>query len=317
MRHYRFMVLSVLVLCMTCLILICSGCDRPQGNIDFTKAQEPQTAVEESGGEPLRIAFASVMSPKETRQSYQILVNYISQQLNRPVVLLQRRTYEELNSLMANGDADVAFFSTGAYSAYHGKMPVDLLAMVQTNGTTKYRTYVIVAADSEVSSFNDLQGHVFAFTDPLSYSGRLAIDFLLHDEGTTPEYYFKRYFYTYSHDKSIWAVANHLADAASIDSQIYDYIMQTNPQLGQQVRILTVLPEAPTGPVVLRSNMAESEKEELRRIFYRMDSVPSLETALKNAVIDKFVPPDPNAYAALRATYGQISHIVGDYYEEH
>ncbi|MCH4178548.1 MAG: phosphate/phosphite/phosphonate ABC transporter substrate-binding protein [Megasphaera sp.] len=303
---------AFLMLAIVCLLLYCTGCGTPQGKIDFTQSQENPAVVDNSGEKPLRIAFASVMSPKETRQSYQILVNYISQQSHHPVVLLQRRTYEELNTLMSNGDADIAFFSTGAYAAYRGKTPIELMAMVQTNGMTTYRTYVIVAADSDISSFEGLRNHVFAFTDPLSYSGRLSIDFLLHEQGNASDYYFKRFFYTYSHDKSIWAVANHLADGASVDSQIYDYIMQTNPKLGEQVRILTALPEAPTGPVVLRSDMPEAEKKQMRRIFYSMDSVPSLQDALKNAVIDKFVPPDPMAYEGLRTTYRQISNASGD-----
>lgn len=315
-RLYNRLLLAVSLI-MIGIIFICAGCDRPQGRIDFTQTQENTASVEDKSEAPLRIAFASVMSPKETRQSYQILVNYISQQSHRPAVLLQRRTYEELNSLMSNGDADIAFFSTGAYSAYRGKTPIELLAMVQTNGTTEYHTYVIVSADSDITSFDGLKGRVFAFTDPISYSGRLSVDFFLHAQQMAPESYFKRYFYTYSHDKSIWAVANHLADGASVDSQIYDYIMQTNPQLGHNVRIMTVLPEAPTGPVVLRSDMSEAEKEELRHIFYSMDEAPELEGALKKAVIDKFVPPDPTAYENLRNTYSQLSNTSGDYHEEY
>ena len=108
----------------------CAGCDRPAGKIDFTQTQ-PQTtpAAAASSVQPLRIAFASVMSPKETRQSYQKFVSHISQELQKPAVLLQKRTYEELNKLMDNGGADIAFFSTGAYSAYRGKTPIELLAM--------------------------------------------------------------------------------------------------------------------------------------------------------------------------------------------
>ena len=83
------------------------------GYIDFTQPQDTHPAAEEPDTKPLRIAFASVMSPKETRQVYQQIVNYISQQENRPAILIQRRTYEELNTLLANGDADVAFSSTG------------------------------------------------------------------------------------------------------------------------------------------------------------------------------------------------------------
>lgn len=104
-------VLSLIVLVI--LSLFCTACARPQGYIDFTQPQDTHPAAEEPDTKPLRIAFASVMSPKETRQVYQQIVNYISQQENRPAILIQRRTYEELNTLLANGDADVAFSSTG------------------------------------------------------------------------------------------------------------------------------------------------------------------------------------------------------------
>lgn len=302
----------ILSMAAICLLLLCAGCDTPQGNIDFTKTQEHTAVAEEPAEKPLRIAFASVISPKETRQAYQLLVDHISQKQHRPAVLLQRRTYEELNTLMSNGDADVAFFSTGAYSAYHGKTPIEMLAMGQTNGTIYYQTYLITAADSGITSFDQLRGRVFAFTDPLSYSGHLAIDFLLLDRGTSPEAYFKRFFYTYNHDKSIWAVANHLADAASIDSQIYDFVMQTNPQLLEKIRIIDILPEAPTGPIVMRSDLPEQEKDALRRIFYDMDQTPALHGALQHVVIDKFIAPDPSLYEELRRKYNVRSHRQGE-----
>lgn len=294
------------------LCMLCSSCDRPQGYIDFEKSQNQTAPVEDAAEKPLRIAFASVISPKETRQAYQVLVNYISQEQQRPAILLQRRTYAELNKLMADGDADIAFFSTGAYAAYRGQTPIELLAMVQTNGSVFYQTYLITAADSDITDFSQLQGRVFAFTDPLSYSGRQAVDFLLLDQGLTAETYFKRSFYTYNHDKSIWAVANHLADGASIDSQIYDFVMQTNPQLCQKTRIFAVLPQAPTGPVVMRSDLPEAEKEQLRHIFYTMDLHPSLQDALNKALINKFVAPQPELYAKLQETYNRRTHLAGE-----
>ena len=184
--------LRLLATAAAAVLMCCAGCDRPAGNIDFTQTQ-PQTtpAAAASSVQPLRIAFASVMSPKETRQSYQKFVSHISQERQKPAVLLQKRTYEELNKLMDNGGADIAFFSTGAYSAYRGKTPIELLAMTQTNGSVLYQTYLIAASDSDITDFSQLQGRVFAFTDPLSYSGRQAIDFLLLDMNTSASAYFK------------------------------------------------------------------------------------------------------------------------------
>lgn len=296
------------------IMLCCASCTKPAGNIDFSQPQQQTAPSASTASPPLRIAFASVISPKETRQSYQQFVNYIAQQQQRPAVLLQKRTYGELNKLMDNGDADIAFFSTGAYSAYHGKTPIELLAMTETNGSVLYQTYLITAADSDITDFSQLQGRVFAFTDPLSYSGRQAVDFLLLDMHTSADAYFKSFFYTYNHDKSIWAVANHLADAASIDSQIYDFVNQRNPQLCENIRIFAVLPQAPTGPVVMRSDLPEEEKAELRRIFYSMDENSALHEAMERTLIDKFVPPEPALYDELRHKYNHIrNNAPGEY----
>lgn len=120
-------VISMMLLTLACLFS--AACAHPQGYIDFTQPEGPRPAVEQTGVKPLRIAFASVMSPRETRQVYQQIVTYISQKQQWPAVLIQRRTYEELNALLANGDADVAFSSTGAYAAYQGQVPIELLAM--------------------------------------------------------------------------------------------------------------------------------------------------------------------------------------------
>lgn len=290
------------------LALFCAGCTVTQGRIDFA-ATQPDTSQEMSVSSvpeeqrPLRVAFASVISPRATRQPYQKIVDVLAEGMQRPVVLLQRKTYEDLNMLVADGEVDVAFLSTGAYAAYRGAQPIELLAMTATNGTVLYQTYLIVPTDSTAQSFADLQDKVFAFTDPLSYSGRLAVENHLLSLQMTPEAYFKRCIYTYNHDKSIWAVANHLADAASVDSQIYEYALRTNPQLVGKVRILSVLPDAPTGPVVMRSDLPAEEKEHLKRLFYHMQEDASVQEAMHRVMIDSFVPPDPGLYEALRQQY--------------
>ena len=287
------------------------------GYIDFDKPQKtPVSAGDKQpmamGQRPLRIAFASVISPKETRTSYQEMVNYISKELGQPAVLIQRKTYEELNMLVAGGEADVAFVSTGAYTAYNGMTPIEILAMVQTDGTVFYKSYLIVNADSDIQELSQLQGRIFAFTDPLSYSGRMAIDYMLQDRyNTTAENFFKRCFYTYNHDKSLWAVANKLADGAGIDSQIYDFAARTNPEMVSKVRIIESMSPTPTGPVIMRKDLPERTKLQLQNIFYNMSKEPSLEQATERVMIEKFIEPEPQLYNDLRRKYRHRENLPG------
>lgn len=298
------------LLILAALALLFAGCGDEKGFIDFARhAAAPAAPAAER---PLVIAFAPVMSPEETRRPYERMTAYLAEKLGRPVTMVQKRGAAELDQLVAAGEADVAFLSTGAYTAYRGHEPIELLAMVETKGTILYRTFVIVAADSEIEDFASFKGRVFAFVDPLSHSGRLAVDYRLLEEGLTPEQYFGRIFYTHHHDKSIWAVANHLADGASIDNQIYEHIEQTNPQLAAKVRIIDELAVAPTGPVVVRQNLAPEEKEQLRRIFYEMADDEAMRPVLQSAVIDRFVPPDGGLYEPLRQKFLAHERLSGE-----
>lgn len=305
--------LNLLFILMLLVTTLCAGCEKTSGYIDFSKPQQEAIRDEQTAGKrPLKIAFASVMSPIETRTSYQEMVNHIAQRLGQPAVLVQRKTYEELNMLISNGEADVAFISTGAYMAYNGMIPIDILAMVQTDGTALYKPYLIVQADSDIHDFSQLRGKVMAFTDPLSYSGRIVIDYILQEQyQTTTEKFFKRCFYTYNHDKSLWAVANGLADGAGIDSQIYDLAVKTNPKLVSKVRIIEEMPPAPTGPVVMRMDLPEETKYKLQEIFFNMSNDQTLEQALECVMIDKFIAPEPELYRELKSKYNHKENLPG------
>lgn len=291
-------------------VFFLTGCLPPATPyIDFntTEPLDAENIQPRNGDErPLRIAIATVMSPQVTVESYRNIANYISKKLNRPTVLVQRQTYEEVNMLMSNGDADIAFASTGAYSSYKGLTPTEILAMVVHNQTSYYHVQVIVHKNSNFHTIDDLQGKSFAFTDPLSYSGHISIIEMLYERGLRPEQYFGRYIYTYSHDKSIWAVANKVVDAASIDSMIYDYLKVYHPELTDQIRVIKTIGPFPTGPVIIRSTMSSDQKEAIRNIFLTMHLNEEIQPSLNNLLIDYFIMPDPKNYELLQKTYEQF-----------
>ncbi|SHK05577.1 substrate-binding domain-containing protein [Propionispora hippei] len=302
-NHYVIIIFSALVL----LVMTITGCPNTTDQlpyIDFNRpADETVSQKEDSVQRPIFIALASVMSPHETIIYYRKIADYVSKETGRPAVLVQRKTYAEVNLLLANGDVDIAFLSTGAYSSYQGMNEIEPLVMTEHDNSVLYTADVIVHKDSNIHSISDLQGKVFAFTDPLSYSGHMVIEDYLRDHNTLPERFFQRYFYTYSHDKSLWAVANHIADGASFDSQIYEYVKIRNPELAANVRIITSMEPAPTGPVVISQRVPPEQKEELRRIFLSMHQDPETAAAMQKLVIDRFVPPAPDLYDPLRKLY--------------
>ncbi|WP_378956946.1 phosphate/phosphite/phosphonate ABC transporter substrate-binding protein [Pelosinus sp. sgz500959] len=280
--------------------------------IDFSQSSENTSIMNKADSDqrPILIALASVMSPHETIGYYRKIADYVSHKTGRQAILVQRKTYAEVNMLLANGDVDIAFLSTGAYSSYRGMNEIELLVMAEHLGNSLYTAEIIVHKDSTIQSIQDLKGKVFAFTDPLSYSGHMAIEEYLRQKNTIPEKFFNRYFYTYSHDKSIWAVANKIADGASFDSQIYEYTKEKTPELAANVRIIDSIGSAPTGPIVINKKIKNEQKEQLRHIFLTMSEDPEVSEAMQGLVIDKFIVPTPELYAPLRNLYDRTSVIL-------
>ena len=306
-RPFWLLVAAVLL----CLAYGCSGDDGRY--VDFSKptpADARDSGKATAGQRPLRLAVASVSSPGETVNSLRAIAEALANRTGRQVVVVQRKTYAEVNLLLANDDADIAFVSTGAYSAYRGQAPIDVLVMTEFQGSATYDAQLIVPADSPAQSLKDLQGKVFAFTDPLSFSGHMAVMDALIRLDSAPERHFSRYFYTSSHDRAIQAVANRIADGASIDNQILEVAIRKQPELAGKVRVVATLGVNPSGPVVVAAGLDPKLKEALRDIFLDLHQDPAQAEALQTLAISRFTPPVPGAYDALRALYDRIGGFL-------
>lgn len=256
---------------------------------------------------PLRVAVASVISPQGTVESYSALLDYISQKLNRPVELIQRRTYLEVNDLIERGEVDVAFVCTSAYIVGHDDFGMELLVAPQVRGETVYYAYLIVPANSPAHDMADLKGKVFAFTDPISLTGRAYPTSLIQSLDSTPETFFSRVFFTYSHDEAIYAVANGLADGASVDSLVYEFALMRDPSLAQKVKVIHRSPPFGIPPVVVNPNLRPQVKAELRDLLLKMHLDPIGQNALDAIGVERFVLINDEAYAAVRSLMYSVS----------
>jgi phosphonate transport system substrate-binding protein len=286
------------------IILWLAGCAptptaHPAVVVDLTNLQPLPTP--EVGEIPLRVAVAAVISPKGTVESYSDLINYLGEKTGRPIELVQRRTYMEVNDLLENGEVDLAFVCTSAYIAGQQDFGMELLAAPQVNGETVYRSYLVVPFSSPAHDMADLKGKVFAFTDPISLTGRAYPTALVQQLGATPEIFFSRTFFTYSHDEAIYAVANGLADGAGVDSLIYDYALARDPGLAEKVKIIHQ--SAPFGipPVVVNPNLRPQIKADLQAILLEMVNDPVGRDALAAIGVEKFVTVDDSTYASVRS----------------
>jgi phosphonate transport system substrate-binding protein len=301
--------LKKLVLFYISAIFLLTGCAQPaQTEIRLYDTDPSIVTLDQKKIDklPLRVAVSSILSPKETLTVYQPLLDYLEKKLNKPVVLLQRRTYREVNDMLQSGAADVAFVCSGGYVAGRQTFGMELLVQPEVKGKRVYQSYIIALTTSPAKSITDLQGKTFAFTDPMSFSGRIAPVYMLLSKGLDSDTFFSRTFFTYSHDNAIKAVAEGIADGAAIDSMVYDNVMEKNPQLAKRVKVIERSFAAGNPPVVVSIHTDPVLKMRLRALLLSMHDDEAGRAALDTLSYGRFVTPEEGTYAELKTVWGTV-----------
>ncbi len=265
------------------------------------------TPASANGQPTLRVALGSVISPKGTVASYGGMVAYIGKRMGMTGELVQRATYAETNELVKRGEVELALVCSGAYVDGQRDSSMELLAVPQVAGQTVYYSYIVVPKNSPAQTVEDLRGKVFAFTDPLSNSGRLSAVYLLYQMNERPETFFQKTIYTYSHDNSLTAVADGLVDGAAIDSLVYDYALAREPQYAERVRVIRRSPPYGMPPAVAPTSLDPARKAQLKGILLTMHEDPEGKAILNDLMIDRFVPVADSAYNSIR----EMANLVG------
>ncbi len=291
-------------------LILAFGCDRDSDVrvIDFEKtiqAVRPGDTVSHS--QPLKVAVAAMVSPKDTFIYYRQLLDYLATKLGKDVELVQRKTYSEVNELIGKGQIDIAFICSGPYIRGKNKYGFELLAPPEVKGSHFYQSYLIVNNNSTFQSMSDLRKRVFAFTDPDSHSGMLVPTFWVSEVHENPDKFFGKVIYTYSHDNSILAVSRGLVDGAAVDSLIWEYYNRKNPSLTEGTRIIRKSELFGIPPLVASKSFPNEMKARVREILLEMHEDPKGLQILQELMIDRFVVPHEEWYDAIRQMMEQSS----------
>lgn len=252
-----------------------------------------------AAGEPLRIGITGVLV-EHNRALNEAMITYIGEKVGRPVEILHRKSYQEMSDLLERGLADVAFVCGFPYVIDREKFGEELLVSPVFNGKPLYQSYVIVPRDSDAKSLEDLRGKLYAFSDPLSNSGKLVPTYRLITIGETPETFFRRYIFTYSHSANVEAVAVKLVDGASVDSYVWEYLKVVSPQLTGRTKVIERSPYHGMTPVVVRPGLDLSLKRKLRQAFLTMHRDRQGGAILKQLLIDRFEEVPDALYDSIR-----------------
>lgn len=257
--------------------------------------------------QPLKLAIAAMISPLRIRSNYYGLHHYLSDKIEQPVNFIQRSTYGEINEMLKYGEIDIALICTWSYIEVNKDLGLDIIAIPVMDGKSEYRSYIIASKDSNIHKLEDFYNKKFAFTDTLSFSGRLYVLYLLNKQNYLPELFFANYIYTQSHDNSITAVANGLVDGAVVASYVYDAISKKYPEITDNIRIIEVSGAVSNPPVVMSSDISSDLKDRISQLFLQMHNNPEGQSILNEMGIDHFIKGE-------EADYNYINEILESIY---
>ncbi len=97
------------------------------------------------------------------------LADYLQQTTGLPVEIRVGSNYEDHVHAIVTGEVDLALIGPAGYVNLSSLYPgVPLLGQIVTNGEPVFTGYIVVAADSPLTSLPDVAGHRLAFVDRFS-----------------------------------------------------------------------------------------------------------------------------------------------------
>jgi phosphonate transport system substrate-binding protein len=249
---------------------------------------------------PIRIGVVSMITPVDTVEYYQDIIDYISEKIGQPVEMQYRKTYDEMDRMLEQGEVDAAFICGGPYIEDKRKFGAELLVVPQVSGSPFYRSFIIVHRDSDIQGFDGLRDRSFAFTDPKSNSGKLYPTYLLARRGDRIEDFFEKYIYSYSHNKSVELVAKKEVDGAAVESLIYEYMQEKKSPYVQQTRVIDQSQYFGSPPLVATPKTATFIKKKIIEILVNMHQDPKGKRILNTVLIERFVQAKDSNYDSIR-----------------
>jgi phosphonate transport system substrate-binding protein len=186
--------------------------------------------------------------------------------------------------------------STGNYAN------VEPIAQLQlANGSLGYRSCLIVHAESDIFSPEDLAGRTFAFNDPNSTSGYLVPSaFFLMEMGVDPKKHFSKLTFSGSHEASILAVANKKVEAASTNLGDLQQLTREGKVPRGGLRVVWVSKPIPNDPIVVRKDLPASLRSAIQESLTTMRARNPEVFKEAGATIGGFVPADDGKYQVIR-----------------
>lgn len=235
---------------------------------------------------------------------------YLEAKMGRKVEFVLRRSYQDVMDLLDSGAIEFAWICGYPYVQTRKPEFLQLMTVPVYRGAPRYFSYIIVPHNSAYQKLGDLEGKIFAFSDPDSNSGFLYPLSLLAKNGDKPDTFFRQTFFTFNHAETVEAVAEQVADGGAVDSYIWEYLAAFKPEVAGKTRIIKKSPSFGFPPIVSHLGVDANTVKLMKTTLESMNQDVAGKALLAELKLDGFGHYPDSLFNEIRAMAKTIQRTV-------
>lgn len=201
---------------------------------------------------------------------------YLRDKLQLDLQFVNDFSWQECLRLFDAGEIHICWLCGIPYiqRADHPQADIELLAApvhagLRYQNRPIYFSDVIVQADSPFHTLTDLQGRRWAINERNSHSGYHVTRYHLAQLNLR-ENFFGRVIESGAHQNSVQMVLAGEIDGTAIDSTVLELMLECEPALRRQLRVIEVFGPSPIPPWVIKKSVAPELRATLRKVLTTM-----------------------------------------------
>src|SRR5215467_14555935 len=267
-------------------------------------AAAPAAAQDATWPKEVTFALLSTENAAEITRRWAPVIAQLEKDLNVKIKPATATDYRGTIEALKFKKAEIGHLGPKSYveAATNNYANVEPVAQLRLgNGSLGYRSCLIVHAESDMFSPEDMSGKTFAFNDPNSTSGYLVPSmFFMSELGIDPRKYFSKVTFSGSHEASILAVANKKVEVASTNLPDLQQLTRENKVPRGGLRVIWVSKLIPNDPIVVRKDLPPSLKSAIQESLVSMKAKNPDAFKEIGAWLGNFVPADDAKYNVIR-----------------
>jgi len=270
----------------------------------------PQSAFADGDPATISVGVIPFEEIQLTAEKFQGVVTAIEEGTGKRVEWHFPTSYASLIEAMRRGFVHVGYFGPSSYIAAVDASDglIEAFAQAMWGGgyyreaKPGYHSYIIVAADSDYESVEDLRGTTLALTDPASTSGELVPKVQLGKQlGERLDDYFHSTFYAGGHTAAAISVLEGRADAATVADVTLDWGVDAGHFGPEDFRIIWESTLLPLDPFAWRKDLLSDElKDQIRTSLLNLHETDYGQEFLRQTRSTTVEPLDDAAFDGVR-----------------